>query len=158
MQNPTIIDLAKGERLREEEASSVTLEVQAPAPAPAAEIDHQSDHEAAAAKPSSEMGDGASETASVLESRYKESLHQTEVMRMALEEERTVAAQLRDSLSSAEDQVRDLMARMRKLEADARDAELRLADAEERASVAREPGAPARLNVNGSVLSGGGVP
>ncbi|XRB23528.1 apoptosis-inducing factor 2 [Pseudoscourfieldia marina] len=145
MQNPTIIDLAKGERLREEEASSG-------APAPAAEVDRQSDHEAAAAKPSSEMGDGASETASVLESRYKESLHQTEVMRMALEEERTVAAQLRGSLSSAEDQVRDLMARMRKLETDAR-------DAEERASVAeRARGAPAALNVNGSVLSGGGVP
>ena len=161
MQNPTIIDLAKGERLREEEASSVTLEVHAPAPAPAPapEVDHQSDHEAAAAKPSSEMGDGASETASVLESRYKESLHQTEVMRMALEEERTVAAQLRGSLTSAEDQVRDLMTRMRKLETDARDAELRLADAEERASVAeRARGAPAALNVNGSVLSGGGVP
>ncbi len=78
---------------------------------------------------------------------------------MALEEERTVAAQLRGSLSSAEDQVRDLMARMRKLETDARDAELRLADAEERASVAeRARGAPAALNVNGSVLSGGGVP
>ena len=76
-----------------------------------------------------------------------------------------VAAQLRGSLSSAEDQVRDLMARMRKLETDARDAELRLADAEERASVAESqrlksqpvPGGAA-LNVNGSVLSGGGVP